>query len=155
MDLGLSGKTALLMSSTQGLGFGCASALVEGGVNVVINGRNVDRGLEAQAKLGARAYFIQADISQLSERKRLFDEAKAKLGTISILVTNVDGPPSGTFMSKSLDEWQRAFEIVMLSALDMTQQCLPDMIEQGFGRIINISSTSAKEIVPGPLLQME
>jgi len=152
MDLGLSGKTALLMSSTQGLGFGCALALVEEGVNVVINGRNIDRGLEAQSKLGDQAHFVQADISQLSERKRLYEEAKAHLGTISILVTNVDGPPSGAFMSKSLDEWQTAFEMVMLSALDMAQQCLPDMIGQGYGRIVNISSTSAKEITPGSVI---
>ena len=52
-------------------------------------------------------------------------------------------------MSKRIDDWQAAFELLMLSALDMVQKCLPDMIEQGFGRIINISSVSAKEISPG------
>ena len=151
MDLGIKGKTALLMSSTRGLGFGCAEALVAEGVKVVINGRNQSRGLEALSQLGDQAHFIQADISQSSERRRLFQEAKNQLGTISILVTNADGPPSGPFMSKSIADWQSAFELVMLSALDLAKLCLPDMIEQGFGRIVNISSTSAKEITPGPL----
>jgi 3-oxoacyl-[acyl-carrier protein] reductase len=52
-------------------------------------------------------------------------------------------------MSKSNKDWQAAFELIMLSAVDMVQRCLPEMIEQGYGRIINISSTSAKETIPG------
>jgi 3-oxoacyl-[acyl-carrier protein] reductase len=149
MDLGISGETALLMSSTRGLGFGCAAALAAEGVHVVINGRDEERGLEAVSKLGEKAYFIQADISIPVERERLFKEAKELLGTVSILVTNVDGPPPGKFMSKSIEDWQAAFELMMLSSLDMVRKCLPGMVEQGFGRIVNISSTSSKEISPG------
>ncbi len=149
MDFGIAGKTALLMSSTRGLGFGCAAALVAEGVRVVINGRNMERGIDATSRLGEKAHFVQADVSQAVERARLYKEARAHLGPISILVTNVDGPPPGTFMSKSNKDWQAAFELIMLSALDMVQRCLPEMIEQGYGRIINISSTSAKETTPG------
>jgi 3-oxoacyl-[acyl-carrier protein] reductase len=149
MDFGIAGKTALLMSSTRGLGFGCAEALVAEGVRVVLNGRNTERGIDATARLGRNVYFVQADVSQPKERARLFKETRTHLGTISILVTNVDGPPPGTFMSKNNDDWQSAFELIMLSALDMVQRCLPEMIEQGYGRIINISSTSAKETSPG------
>jgi 3-oxoacyl-[acyl-carrier protein] reductase len=149
VDLNLAGKTALVMSSTRGLGFGCAAALAAEGVRVVINGRNKEQGLAAASKLGGEAYFVQADVSQAAERARLFEQARAHLGTIAILVTNVDSPPPGTFMSKSTQDWQAAFEMLMLSALDMIQRCLPDMIEQRYGRIINISSTSAKEITPG------
>ena len=149
MDLGIAGKTALLMSSTRGLGFGCALNLVAEGVNVVINGRNEEQGIDAAKKLGRNAHFIQADISKPTERARLYKEALSHLKSISILVTNVDGAPSGTFMSKSNLDWQSAFELTMLSALDMVQRCIPEMIEVGYGRIINISSTSAKEILPG------
>jgi 3-oxoacyl-[acyl-carrier protein] reductase len=152
MDFGMAGKTALLMASTRGLGFGCAAALVAEGVRVVINGRNKERGLDAISRLGGNAHFVQADISQPAERARLFAEARAHLGTISMLVTNADGPPPGTFMSKSNEDWQAAFELIMLSALDMVQRCLPEMIERGYGRIVNISSTSAKETSPGALL---
>lgn len=63
MDLGIAGKTALLMSSTRGLGFGCAAALVAEGVGVVINGRNTERGIDAISTLGGKAHFVQADIS--------------------------------------------------------------------------------------------
>lgn len=149
MDFGIAGKTALLMSSTRGLGFGCAAALVAEGVRVVINGRNRKTGIDAISKLGEKAHFVQADVSRPEERSRLFVEARAHLGAISILVTNADGPPPGTFMSKSDKDWQAAFELVMLSALDMVQRCLPEMIERGYGRVINISSTSAKEVTPG------
>jgi 3-oxoacyl-[acyl-carrier protein] reductase len=152
MDFGMAGKTALLMASTRGLGFGCAAALVAEGVRVVINGRNKERGLDAISRLGGNAHFVQADMSQPAERARLFAEARAHLGTISMLVTNADGPPPGTFMSKSNEDWQAAFELIMLSALDMVQRCLPEMIERGYGRIVNISSTSAKETSPGALL---
>jgi len=149
MDFGIAGNTALLMSSTRGLGFGCAAALVAEGVHVVINGRNMERGIDAISRLGGKAHFVLADISQPKDRLRLFKKARAHLGTISMLVTNADGPPPGTFMSKSNEDWQAAFELVMLSALDMVQRCLPEMIEQGYGRIINISSISAKETIPG------
>ncbi len=149
MDFGIAGKTALLMSSTRGLGFGCAAALVAEGVRVVINGRNKERGIDAISRLRGKAHFVQADMSRPAERARLYEEARAHLGTISMLVTNVDGPPPGTFMSKSNEDWQAAFELIMLSALDMVQRCLPKMIVRGYGRIVNISSTSAKELTSG------
>lgn len=149
MDFGLNGKTALLMSSTRGLGFGCAQALAAEGVRVVINGRNEDRGKSAQTELGENALFVSADMNEPKERKRLREKAQDFLGRIDILVTNVEGPPPGTFMSKSSEDWQAAFQLIMLSALDMVRQCIPGMIEQGYGRIVNISSISAKEITTG------
>jgi len=152
MDLGIAGKTALLMSSTRGLGFGCATALVAEGVHVVINGRNKERGLDAVSKLGKTAHFVQADITRPTERDYLYNEARTHLGAIGILVTNADGPPAGIFMRQSIENWQAAFELIMLSALDMVRKCLPEMIQQGYGRIVNISSTSAKEITPGASL---
>jgi 3-oxoacyl-[acyl-carrier protein] reductase len=109
----------------------------------------MERGIDAISRLGGEAHFVQADMSRSAERARLFKEARAHLGTISMLVTNVDGPPPGTFMSKSNEDWQAAFELTMLSALDMVQRCLPKMIERGYGRIVNISSISAKETTPG------
>jgi 3-oxoacyl-[acyl-carrier protein] reductase len=121
MNFGIAGKTALLMSSTLGLGLGCAAALVAEGVCVVINGRNMERGIEAASRLGEKAHFVQADISQPVERVCLFNEARAHLETISILVTNAEGPPSGTFMSKNNKDWQAAFELTLLSALDMSK----------------------------------
>ena len=152
MDLGIAGESALVLSSTRGLGFGCAAALAAEGAKVVINGRDRERGIEAASKLGENAHFVHADISRPSERERLFEEARAHLGTVTILVTNADGPPPGPFTSKGNEDWQAAFELVMLSALDMVQRCLPDMVERRYGRVVNISSTSAKETTPGATL---
>ncbi|MFC2136245.1 SDR family oxidoreductase [Bacteroidota bacterium] len=149
MDLGINAETALVMSSTGGLGFGCAKALADEGVRVVINGRSREKGIDAIKKLGGNAHFVRADVSRPAERDKLFQEAKDYLGTISILVNNINSPSSGTFMSKTIEDWQNAFELLMISALDMISKCLPGMIERGYGRIINISSTSAKEILPG------
>lgn len=149
MDLGISGRTALVMSSTRGLGFGCATALAAEGVRVVINGRDLERGKAAEVRLGSDALFVQADVSRADGRARLFEEARAHLGTVSILVTNAAGPRSGPSADEDDEDWLRAFELTVVSALDMVRRCLPEMIHAGYGRVISISSTSAKEITPG------
>ncbi len=152
MDFEIGGQTALVMSSTRGLGFGCAKALLAEGVHVVLNGRSMERGNEAVSGLGDNADFIQADITHIEERERLFDEVQKRYGHISILVTNGDGPRPGRFMDNSQEDWQKAFEVVMLPAIDMIRRCIPSMITQGYGRIINISSISAKETTLGASL---
>lgn len=149
MDLGITGKGALLLASTKGLGFASARALSAEGVNVVINGRDEAAGRAAAARLGGRATFVKADIAREGERARLFEEARARLGRIDILVTNAEGPRTGAFLEVSLEEWRHAFELVMVSAIDMARRCVPDMAAAGFGRIVNISSISAKETTPG------
>lgn len=146
MDLGLKGETALCLAATQGLGYASAKALAEAGVKVVINGRNPARGKKAAETLGA--HFLAADLTDDKARARLFEEAKRHLGHISILVTNADGPPTGPFLDKSLDDWRKALELTMLPAIDLAQRCVPDMIGRKFGRIININSISAKEPTP-------
>lgn len=148
MDLGLKGETALCLAASQGLGFACAKALSEAGVKVVINGRNPERGQKAAAALGNGASFISADLTKDTDRARLFDEAKRRLGPISILVTNADGPKTGPFLERNLDDWREGLELTMLSAIDLARRCVPDMTARGFGRIINISSISAKEPTP-------
>ncbi|MFO0996340.1 MAG: SDR family oxidoreductase [Alphaproteobacteria bacterium] len=148
MDLGIKGETALCMASTQGLGYGCAEALIAAGCTVVINGRDRTRGERAAAALGHGTAFIAADVTKDSERARLFEEAKKRLGHVSILVTNADGPPTGPFLSKSLDDWRRAFDLCMLPSIDLANRAVPDMVARGYGRIINISSISVKEPTP-------
>ena len=149
MDLGLNGKTALCMASTRGLGLGCAQALLAEGCRVVINGLNETRGRETAARLGERACFVSADVKSPEGRAALFIEACDVLGHVDILVTNADGPPTGQFLDKSIEDWRDALEQVMLSAIDMALRCVPAMTDNGFGRILNITSTSAKEPTPG------
>jgi len=149
MDLGLAGKNALLLSSTSGLGLGCAMALAKEGVNIAINGRDIEKGEKALEEIPGKGVFIQGDITKKSERERIVVEAKQKLGTISILVTNADGPNPGSFLRKDANDWMIAYTLILESAVDIVTKVVPEMIANNFGRIINISSTSAKETVPG------
>jgi 3-oxoacyl-[acyl-carrier protein] reductase len=149
MELGIAGKTALLLSSTAGLGFGCARALANEGVNVVINGRDPGRGRDALEKLGSNAHFVQGDITREEDRIRILEETRKRFGDVSILVTNADGPKPGSFLSKNSSEWIEAYKLIMESTIDMVRMVISDMIRNKYGRIVNISSTSAKETIPG------
>ena len=148
MELGLKGEKALLMASTQGLGFGCAEVLLAEGVEVVVSGRDAGTGAEAVAALGAGAHFVQADVAKPEDRERLFTESVAHLGHVSILLTNAGGPPTGPFLERTLDDWRTYYELTMLSAIHMATLAVPDMIERGWGRIVNVSTLSVKESTP-------
>jgi len=149
MKLGLSGKSALLMSSTRGLGFGCAKALTAEGVSVVINGRDQARGIDAASELGDAAKFIAADVTKEQDRQSLHEIATEHLGAIDILITNCDGPSPGSFLGKTIEEWRQAFDHVAIPSIDMVHRCVPSMTERRFGRVVNISSISAKETTLG------
>ena len=146
MDLGLKGKTALVMASTRGLGFACAQALIDEGAQVVINGRSEDIGRDAQRALGPRAHLIVADTVKQKQRSALFDKAMNHHGTISILVINGDGPTAEPFAETSAEDWENAFQSMVLPGIDMVQKCIPNMIACGWGRVISLNSISGKEI---------
>jgi 3-oxoacyl-[acyl-carrier protein] reductase len=152
MDLGISGKTALIMGGTKGLGFACAQHLSAAGVRVAISGRNAEDGVAAAAQLGNGALFLGGNVVEPDQPARLLAEARAALGPISILVTNAGGPPTGQFLDHLLDAWRRALEINMLAAIEATRLLLPDMIAAGFGRIVNITSFAVKEPYPNMAL---
>ncbi|MEP4562609.1 MAG: SDR family NAD(P)-dependent oxidoreductase, partial [Nitratireductor sp.] len=93
MDLGISGLTALLLGSTQGLGLSCAKSLAQAGVRVVINGRDADKAKRAAAEIDGEAFAVAGDVSEPAERRRIVEEARRLVGPLSILVTNAGGPP--------------------------------------------------------------
>jgi 3-oxoacyl-[acyl-carrier protein] reductase len=148
MDLRISDHSALLLGSTQGLGLSCAKALAAEGVRVVINGRNPEKGREVAAGIGRGAVFIAGDISQESDRARIYEEAHHLLGPISILVTNAGGPPPGPLESHDGDTWMRALQSNMLSSIALAGLVLPDMRAAGFGRIVNVTSFTVREPYP-------
>ena len=133
MDLGLEGKTALVMASTRGLGFARARALINEGAQVVINGRNEDAGREAKKALGPRAHLVLADIADQKQRSNLFDQAMDHHGKISILVVNGDGPTAEPFTETSMVDWENAFRTMALPGIDMAQKCIPNMVAHGWG----------------------
>lgn len=153
MDLGIAGETALVLGGTGGLGLGCARALADAGAQVVLAGRDPDRGRAAVASLpGGCAAYVQGDVSEPEARARVLDEAARRHGPVSILVTNAGGPPPGRFQEVPADAWPRAFEANVLGALDAVRQVLPGMVTRRFGRIVNITSFVVKEPYPNMAL---
>lgn len=147
MDLGISGRRALVLGATQGLGLSCARALAAEGVNVVVNGRDPERAAGVAASLGAPALAVPGDVSRPEERRRIVDAARAP-GPIDILVTNAGGPPPGPVAEHDHDTWLKALETNMLAALDFAVMLLPDLKRDGCGRIVNITSFSVREPYP-------
>lgn len=146
MDYGLSGKTALVMSSTSGLGLACALALAQEGVQVVINGRDPRVGARALERLPGTPRFVAADITDADDRARLVDEASEYLGDIAILVSNGGGPAASRFQETSTADWTDGFNLVVVPAIDVIQRCVPQMMASGWGRVVSLSSISGKEV---------
>lgn len=146
MDLGLEGRTALVLGGSQGLGLSCASALAGEGAAVAINARNAETAATSGGEIGARV--VLGDVGDRAARARIVDEALSTLGRIDILVTNAGGPPPGPIEDHDHDTWLRALETNMLAALDFARQVLPGMQEREFGRIINVTSFTVREPYP-------
>ncbi|MBR2574365.1 MAG: SDR family oxidoreductase [Loktanella sp.] len=144
MDLGISGKTALVCASSKGLGRGCAEALAAAGVNLVLNARGADA-LEAtaagiRARFGVQVTTVAADVAIEDGRARLLDAA----GSVDILVTNAGGPPPGLWSDWERDDFIKALDANMLAPIALMKALLPGMIAKGWGRVVNITSGSVK-----------
>ena len=152
MDLGISGKWAIVSGSTRGLGLACAEALAEEGVNIVLNARTDTEGeqvaLDLRERFGVKVIFVAADVSTAVGRERLF----AAYPNVDILVTNASGPSPSSFVDNTAEQWSEAFDMNFHSAVGMMQLVLPGMRERKFGRVINI--TSAMVTSPHPFMTL-
>ena len=148
MDLGISGKRALVTASSKGLGRGCAEALAAAGVELVLNARGRDA-LEKTAEAIAAAHGVKvtpvaADITSAAGRAEVLKAA----GDVDILVTNAGGPPPGLWSDWSRDDFIAALDANMLTPIALMQACLPGMMARGWGRVVNITSQSVKAPIP-------
>ncbi|MCL7465807.1 SDR family oxidoreductase [Phaeovulum sp. NW3] len=148
MDLGIKGKRALVCAGSKGLGRGCAEALAAAGVELVLNARGAPA-LEATAEAIRQAHgvpvtVIAADITTESGRAEVLSAA----GAVDILVTNAGGPPPGLWSDWSRDDFIAALDANMLTPIALMQACLPGMIAQGWGRVVNITSQSVRAPIP-------
>ena len=143
MDLGIRGKRALVCASSKGLGRGCAEALAEAGVDLVMNARGGEvleaTAAEIRAHFGVRVTAVAADITTEAGRALVLAE-----GPFDILVTNAGGPPPGLWSDWSREDFIRALDANMLTPIALMQACLPVMIAKGWGRVVNITSVSVK-----------
>ena len=145
MNLGIEGKWALVCGASKGLGRGCAEALAAEGANVLL----VARGAEVLATTAAaiqaanpavQVLHVAADITTAEGRAAVF----AVRGDFDIVVTNAGGPPPGAFRDWSRDDWIKALDANMLTPIELIKATIDGMIARGFGRIVNITSSSVK-----------
>jgi 3-oxoacyl-[acyl-carrier protein] reductase len=156
VDLGLSGRPALVAAASKGLGRAAATALAAEGARVAICARNQEE-LEATRdsiaeETGAEVVAVPADVGTEEGPVRFVREGSESLGGCQILVCNAGGPPSGDALGFSDDDIRAAVELNLLSTVRMAREAVPRMREAGYGRIVVISSSSVKQPVPGLVL---
>lgn len=142
MNLKLENKTALVTGSTKGIGFAIARLLAAEGANVVVNGRSADSSRAAAQKIGARARGVAADVSTAAGCTELVRQ----LPSVDILVNN-----AGIFEPKPFPEipdadWERFYQVNVMSGVRLTRAYLPGMLQRNWGRVIFISSESGVQI---------
>jgi 3-oxoacyl-[acyl-carrier protein] reductase len=156
MDLGIAGRRAAVAAGTAGLGMATAKALLAEGVAVAICGRDEPRLAAALTELrdqplsadghGPVVVGLRVDLSDTDAATRFVQDSAAALGgPVDILIANAGGPPSGDFATTALDDYRAALELNCLSTIAMCQAAVPIMQDQGWGRVVAITSIGAKE----------
>ncbi|SFC12897.1 3-oxoacyl-[acyl-carrier protein] reductase [Alkalibacterium subtropicum] len=155
MDLELSGKTALVLASSSGLGKAIAHELAKEGANVMLASRTQETLIEAKSEIEmdakGRVSCCVADLTNAQSIKELAASTRKAFGQISILVNNTGGPPAGSFETFTDEDWQDAFDLTLLSYIRMIKEILPDLKETR-GRILNNASSSIKQPIDGLIL---
>jgi len=145
MDLGISGKRAVVAASTSGLGLATAVALAGAGCKVVINGRTEERLAQAQPQ-------VEGSLATRQGAEAFIDAATDALGGIDILITNAGGPPPGNFAQTDIDAYAAALEMNLVSMAAMCKKVVPGMQAERWGRIVAITSTSVHTPMPNLIL---
>jgi 3-oxoacyl-[acyl-carrier protein] reductase len=149
MDLGIAGRTALVLGASKGIGRGIAEALAREGVRVAIASRSLERLEKTAAAIDGDVTAFQADTADLDRLAALPGEVAERLGPVEILITNTGGPPMGLALDAELDEWRAAYESLVLAPRVLVGAVLPGMRERGWGRIVNVGSSSTREPIEG------
>jgi 3-oxoacyl-[acyl-carrier protein] reductase len=149
VDLGIEGRTALVMAASRGIGKGIAGALAREGARVAISSRSEESLREAAEQIDGEVQPFPADTGDLDRMRRLPGEVAEALGPIEILVINTGGPPGGGALDNSLEEWEEAFRTLVLATRVLVEGVVPGMRERGWGRIVNVASSSIREPIAG------
>jgi 3-oxoacyl-[acyl-carrier protein] reductase len=148
VDLGIEGRTALVMAASKGIGRGIADVLAREGARVAISSRSEEELRKAAAEIDGEVEVFPADTGDLDRLGELPGEVSDALGQIEILVLNTGGPPYGAALDNSIEEWEAALRSLVLAPRVLAEAVLPGMRERGWGRIVNVSSTSIREPIP-------
>ncbi len=150
MDLGLSGKVAIVAAASKGLGLAVAKGLAAEGCHVAICSR--EEGALAAASAGTNFYTQAVDVSDEAAVRAFVEAVRTKFGRVDICVTNAGGPPSKTFEQTTTSDWEAAVKLNLMSTLHFAQAVLPGMKAQGWGRLLTITSVSVKQPLDGLIL---
>lgn len=149
MDLGIRGRKAIVCASSKGLGRGCAMALAEAGCDIVVNGRNADvlaqTAAEIRERFGVNVEEVAADVSTPEGQKALLTACPSP----DILVNNNGGPPLKDFRRLDRAAMLEGMTQNMVTPIELIQAVVDGMVERGFGRIVNITSLSVYQPIPG------
>jgi 3-oxoacyl-[acyl-carrier protein] reductase len=149
MDLGLDGHVALVMGGSRGIGRAIAATLAREGARVAIASRSPAGIEEAAVAIGGETTPFVADTVDLDRLAALPGEVEAALGPVEILVANTGGPPLGGTLDQELDDWEQAYRSLVLAPRVLASAVVPGMRQRGWGRIVNVGSTSTREPIPG------
>lgn len=151
MDLGLMGKVAMVAGASRGLGYAVAEALALEGARLSVASRDADRLDAAAARLretGAEVVATAADVTTATDIEAWFAATHANFGGVDLLFVNTGGPPPGPALGFSDADWQRAVDLLLLSAVRMVRLAVPSMEARGGGSILFTTSSAVKEPIP-------
>jgi 3-oxoacyl-[acyl-carrier protein] reductase len=149
MDLGIGGRTALVMGASGGVGRGVAAALAREGARVAIASSSRERIDRAAGEIEGEVAAFVADTDDLDRLSSLPAEVAERFGPIEILVTNTGGPPLGGTLDHPREDWDAAYRALVLAPRTLIDAVLPSMRERRWGRIVNVGSSSMREPIPG------
>jgi NAD(P)-dependent dehydrogenase (short-subunit alcohol dehydrogenase family) len=143
MDLGLTGKRALVTGSTAGIGEAIARVLAREGAAVALHGRDQGRGaalVEELKRQGSQAVFLSADMTVADDVSRLADDVRQALGGVDILINNAALYPQHTWFGSPAQDWSRLYEVNVVAGVRLIQMLVPEMKNAGWGRVVMVSS---------------
>jgi 3-oxoacyl-[acyl-carrier protein] reductase len=156
MDLGLKDKVVIVAASSGGLGKATALGFANEGARVIISGRDAERLQKAKDDIanasGRDVMAVQMDVMNAADITKMVEAVVEQYGTVHVLINNAGGPPPGYFWETEDAEWQKAYELTVMSSVRMTRAVLPFMRKQQWGRIINITSSTVKQPIDQLLL---
>jgi len=156
LESGLRGKSALVTAGSKGIGKAVAAAFAEEGCNVTICSRTksdlLETSKEIKEKYNVDPLWCVCDLNKSSDIENTFDATVKEYGKVDILVNNCGGPVPGYFAELEEKDWDHAYEQVLMSVVRFSKLVLPEMMNNEWGRIINITSISVKQPIENLML---